>query len=188
MRTASFLFALGCLTSSGCEFFHTTTVPATDTSKPWAAVALYVNGDHEQLRVGDRGLVDAATTATFETVTFDPFQFYLPLAAGVDGGGVAEVRMGSRRYYQCLYGDTSTQLIENWTYQTVTQAGEPGDTVDDGLYIADFFRAADHIGSVGPCDADGYRIIMEWYSRATDFHGNVAHMGLGRVTYYDWDG
>ena len=62
----------------------------------------------------------------------------------------------------------------------------PGQSVSDGLYDYKGFRGADYAASIGPCDSDGYRVTLEWVARAEDFHGNVAHMGLAKLSYVDF--
>jgi hypothetical protein len=174
------------LVLAGCEFFHPTTVPASDTSKPWAVVALYYDDDHQEMSVGDMTLTDAVNDVQFEYVTDDPSKFFIALGAGVDSGGVHEVRMQSRVTARCVYGPPSTRVLEPWTLQTVTQNGDPGDTVDNGLYASKGFRGSDWLHELDFCSDGSYTVSLSWFSRAEDFHGNVAHRGLGKVTYLQW--
>lgn len=174
------------LVLAGCEFFHPTTVPVSDTSKPWAVVALYYDDDHQEMSIGDMTLTDAVNDEQFEHVTSDPWDFFIALGAGVDGGGVHEVQMQSRVTARCVYGPPDTRVLEPWTLQTVTQHGGPGDTVDNGLYASKGFRGGDWLGELDFCPDDAYTVSLWWFSRAEDFHGNVAHRGLGKVTYLQW--
>lgn len=186
MRILRTVLPIAALALAGCEFFGSTTVPATDTQAPWGVVALYFDGDHEEIRVGDRTLPDSVNILAFDYVTSDVNKIFYALAAGVDGGGVREVTLTSRLYYRCLWGDTSNQIIEPWGSITVDQDGSVGDTVDNGLYVPKFFRARNYLSSIGSCDSGGYRIILEWYSTTEDFHGNLTHYGLARLQYIEW--
>lgn len=188
MRTSVFCLAVAALASTGCEYFSTTTVPASDTQLPFAAVALYFDGDHEELRFGRRSVAESFNTEEFNYVTSDPLKPYFAITAGVDGGGVREVRMWSRVYYRCLWGDVSVKIIEPWTSQTVQQEGSIGSTVDNGLYTWRPFVARNYFSSLERCDGGGFRITMQWYGSAEDFHGNYTYFGAGKVTFVDWDG
>ena len=182
MRCASILL-LAPLATAGCEFFHPTTVPASDTSAPWAVVALYYDGDHQEMAIGNEALVDAATTSEFEVATSNPWESYIALAAGVDGGGTSEVQMHSTITAQCLYGSPDRHVLQPWTQQTATQEGSVGDTVDDGIYAFKSFRGGDWLSHLDFCEDGSYKVSLAWYSVAKDFHGNIARKGLGRVTY-----
>lgn len=48
LNRSSSLLALVAL--SGCEFFNSTVVPASDSSDPWAVVSLYFDGRHRRGR------------------------------------------------------------------------------------------------------------------------------------------
>lgn len=171
---------------AGCEFFHSTTVPVSDTSAPWAVVSLHYDGDHQQIYPGNESLVQASTSSEFEHATSNPWKSFIALAAGVDGGGVAQVQMHSRITAQCVYGPIDLHVLEPWTQQTVTQAGSPGDTVDDGLFAFKGFRGGDWLSHLTFCSDGSYKVSLAWYAVARDFHGNVAHKGLGRVSYVKW--
>lgn len=171
---------------SGCEFFHTTTVPASDSTDPWAVVAVYFDGDHQDLRLGDMTAGDAANTTVFHRYTTDPFDSFIALGAGVDGGGVHQVRMHTRVVARCFYGLPNFQILEPWATQTTTRTASPGDTVSDGLYLAKPFRGADYLADLNFCSDGSYNVTLEWWVTAEDFHDNDAHYGRGKVTYILW--
>ena len=180
------LLVLSSLALSGCEYFYPTVVPASDTSDPWAVVSLYFDGDHQEIRVGDTDLVTAQGVERFNHVTTDPYDYFFVLAAGVDSGGIAEVELHTRVTARCVYGSPNPQVLENWNTHTVTQAGSPGQTVDNGLYAVVGFAGADFFGDLTFCPDDAYLVTREWFSRTEDFHGNVAYYGKGKVTYWQY--
>lgn len=178
------LIATLALASGGCEYFSTTTIPASDPYDPWASVAVYFDGDHEYIRVGDQDLATAYNSEAFHHTTDDPFDYFFALAAGVDGSGVAEVEMTSQVYVRCIYGAPNQTVLDPWTTETVTQSGSPGDTVDNGLYVARFFRGLDYLDGLDTCSDGNYRITLAWYSRTRDFGGNEAYYGTARISYF----
>jgi hypothetical protein len=168
----------------GCEYFGTTTVPASDPQHPWAAVALWYDGDHQEYGVGNQTLSTAYNNTAFDVVTTNPWDYFMALGAGIDGGGVAEVQMTSRVRARCAYGALNYRILEPWATQTVSQSGSPGDTVDNGLYVAKSFRGGDYLSELDFCSDGSYFVLLEFYVRAEDFGGNVAYYGRGRVRYW----
>lgn len=183
MRYSSVSLLAALVALPGCEFFHPTTVPASDGNAPWAVVALHYDGDHQEMAIGNEALVDAATANEFEVATSNPWKSYIVLAAGIDGGGTSEVQMHSIVTARCLHGPSMQQVLQPWTQQTVTQAGSVGATVDDGLYTFKAFRGGDWLSHLDFCSDGSYKVSLAWYAVAKDFHGNVARKGLGRVSY-----
>lgn len=174
---------LSLLAVVGCEFFHPTTVPATDNSDPWAVIAIYADGRHQDIRVGDMTIAEASNTRVFERVTQDPWESFIALSAGVDGGGIRQVEMHSRVFARCVYGPANLQILEPWAVQRTTRTGSPGDIVQNGLYLYKNFRGIDYVDALDFCSDDNYQVTIQWSSRAWDFSNNFAAYGSGRVTY-----
>ncbi len=174
---------LSILALSGCEFFHPTTVPATDNSDPWAIVSLYADGDHEEIRLGDMTIAEASGARVFERVTQDPSESFIALAAGVDGGGTRQVEMHSRVYARCVYGPANVHILEPWAVQRTSRTASPGETVQNGLYLYKGFRGIDYLDALDFCSDDNYQVTLQWSARAWDFSDNFAAYGSGRVTY-----
>lgn len=186
MRFPKAPICLSLLALAGCEFFHPTTIPSSDTTAPYAIVSLYYDDDHQELMLGRKSLADAANKEVFNVVTTDPYEGYIALAAGLDGGGVQRVEMSSRVFARCVYGPANVTILEPWSTQVDTQSGSPGDTVDNGLYVPKSFQGYRYQSHLDFCSDGNYQVTLEFLARARDFHGNWANYGLGKVTYVQW--
>jgi hypothetical protein len=153
--------------STDCQYFSTTTVPATDTTAPTAWDAVWTNGDYAKV-INSPG----------------SFTYHIPLgghviaiASAIDGGGVRKVTMQTDEIWTCCSGNicSSSEAFEVPT--VATQSGSVGATVSTGVWTG-----LDVTTGSAPCGAlTSYQ--FSWTTTAEDFHGNKVVGAMQRIVY-----
>jgi len=171
---------------SGCEYFGEVLVPSSDSAAPYSILSVWHEGEHRDLSLGRESLLDASSGNALEYAISDRDAIYIAISAGLDGGGVREIRQQYRVSYRCLWGPPVRTVLVPWTPMTQTQRGEVGDSVSNGLWTGAVFRARNYLDRVEGCPSDGFRLEFEWLTSSEDFHGNRSAWGLGVMRYVDW--
>lgn len=155
---------------TSCQYFSTTTVPASDTTPP-IAVASLVRGSDQVIRFG-----------SLSEVTHDPNENLIPISAIYDNGGARTVTMNRSVRVTCRQGSlTQLSIFDFLPSLTDTQAGSVGSSVSDGIWVGEGIRFSQFIGVCNP----GFTIDNArygWSFSGSNFHGMTASGG-GSITF-----
>jgi hypothetical protein len=128
----------GGLAAAGCQYFSNVVVPANDPTPPTAISGAYelTKGAYQALSFDQAG--------AFELAVNDDTETFLAVSAGMDDGGPRNVEMlGPNRD---PYGPIATMwctdargvdhvtTVQTWGQPVVSQHGNVGDTVSNGLW------------------------------------------------------
>lgn len=162
------------LLACGCDEFWPVTVPASDGGAPLAVTRLH--------RLDSQQWTSLGNNPPLNRVTYDRNQIFYPIAAGVDAGGTAQVTLWREVVRRCRAPDGGgSQDFILLAPRTAEQSGDVGDTVDSGVWTADFLRFRDYEG----CD-DGMElewIEYQWAAIAEDYAGNTSSHGISKLRY-----
>jgi hypothetical protein len=171
MRRALFLLplVLPLLGFTNCQYFSSTTVPASDTTVPIAVPSLMMDGE-QQIRFGSL------------SITTNELKDFFAIAAIYDTGGARSVVMNQGMTIECSGRGLTQRIVQDFSNPpTDRQRGGPGSTVSNGIYVWSYI---DFAAQARLCDP-GFtvsRITYGWNFSGDDFFGNQAS-GSGSVTY-----
>ena len=160
-----------CLTmgATDCQYFSSTTVPATDTTAPATWDGVWTNGDY----------VEIANNPGSFTHHVALGEEVFAISSGIDGGGVSNVTMVTEESWLCCSGNICSDTQSFSSPVVATQAGSVGATVSDGVWTGLAVQAVDS------CNA-GYTLAsyrFAWTTTATDFHGNKTTGATQQIVY-----
>ena len=160
-----------CLTmgATDCQYFYSTTVPATDTTAPATWDGVWTNGDYVEL-VTNPGAFTHHVALGEEVIA---------VSSGIDDGGVSNVTMATEESWLCCSGNICSDTESLSSPIVATQAGSVGATVSSGVWTGPAVQVIDSC-NVGYTLAS-YRFA--WTTTTVDFHGNKTVGARQQIVY-----
>ncbi|HEX7842498.1 MAG TPA: hypothetical protein VF469_33725 [Kofleriaceae bacterium] len=155
--------------ATDCQYFSSTTVPATDTTPPATWDGVWTNGDYAALRANPGSFI-----------------YHIPLGAqviavssGMDDGGVSKVTTATEEGWLCCSGNICSSTGSLSSPTIATQDGSIGSTVSNGVWTGLTVQAHNF------CNA-GFTLTsyrFAWTTTAEDFHGNKTVGSTQQIVY-----
>lgn len=141
-----------------CKYFTKVTVPSSDTNSPTTYDGVWKGGDY----------VEGAIPGQDFEYHITPGETVLAVSSAIDSGGLKKLTMRSSFRYTCCNSSNICSITQPISVpQTDEQAGGPGSTVSNGLWL--------YSGVSLPSCSSGFTLRsyrFGWSTEAEDFFGH----------------